>query len=494
MKYLNEWKIFNKSDYIYYTQTFMDNNKVKSLVQIITPKWIENNPVAFEVYNDILYLTEGHHRFEACLRLNDEELLKSLFKSALYYQVKREPRKYKKVYLFQKIKLLRENSNNFNSDIVFETDDWMIIKPSTYESCCYWGQDKEGDSEWRVVDGAHEYYFHKDSTYIVIEKKNPLFPDMDAKYFLDFYSADFIDKEGDTIYLKEFLEKDTVLYNFFGEQIKCTNIAEKNGQYWIVINDYDFFSDYFKLDNNTRNDLISKILGGNSFEIFQYDSNDFKNITDYRIKLKPENLFFLKMILRLEHDINSEYDYDVNEVKNYYEVADIVKDNDIEGLMKGISWALCEAQEGADASAAWEDIVNKIYSFFDLEMGSAKWEKTEGFKYDALWIRFKSKSDAIRAKFILKTFDDSFEDDSKIEYSSPYNGYYGDSKEVEEGFNEIIIDKVYSAYETYGDISKDDIEVYHDYWKEEKKKNPNATDDEIAAEVQFFFDANKYNL
>jgi hypothetical protein len=383
----------------------------------------------------------------------------------------------------------KENSNNFNSDIVFETDSWMIIKPSTYESCCYWGQ----ETEWRVADGSHEYYFHRDNTYIVIEKKNPLFPDMNDKYFLDFYNSDFMDKDGDTVYLNEFLEKDSVLYNFFGEQIKCDNIVEKNGQYWIVVDDYGFFSDYFAVDNNTRNDFIPKILGGDSFEFFQYNSNDFKNLTDYSIKLKPENLFFLKMILRLEHDANNDYNYDVNRVKDYEDIADIVKDYDIEGLMKGISWALCEGQEGADSNAAWEDIINKIYSFFDLEMGTAKWEKTEGFMYDAMWIRFKSKSDAIKAKFILKNFDDSF-DDNRIDYSPPYYGYYGDSKDVEEGFNEIIIDKVYNAYETYGDISTDDIEAYHDYWKEEKKKNPNATDDEIAAEVQFFFDAKKYNL
>lgn len=394
------------------------------------------------------------------------------------------------IYKMKYLLYFKENSNNFNSDIVFENNDWMIIKPSTYESFCYWGQ----ETEWQIADGTHEYYFHKES-YIVIEKKNPLFPDMNDKYLLDFYTSDFMNKEGDRFELKEFLEKDSILYNFFGEQIKCNNIVEKNGQYWVVVEDYGFFSDYFKLDNNTRDDLISKILVGDSFDIFQYDSNDFKSLTDYDIDLNPENLFFLKMILRLEHDANSDYDYDINDIKNYGDIANIVKENDIEALRKGISWSLCEAQEGADANAAWEDITNKIYSFFDLEMGTAKFEKTDGFKYDAMWIRFKSKSDAMRAKFILTNFDDSFEDYDKIDYSYPYNGYYGEPKDIEESFNEIIIDKVYSAYENHGEnISDDDIKAYHDYWTEEKKKNPNATDDEIAIEVQFFFDAQKYNL
>jgi len=98
---------------VYYTQTFIDDDKVKRIMKIITPEWIKNNPVAFEVYKGQLYLTEGHHRFEACLKLNDKELLKTLFNSAVYYNVTWQPRKFKK-------KIIQENHNMLNEAITPE--------------------------------------------------------------------------------------------------------------------------------------------------------------------------------------------------------------------------------------------------------------------------------------------------------------------------------------------------------------------------------------
>lgn len=85
---------------IYYTQNFIDKNKVNRLSDIINNDWIEKNPIAFEVYKKNLYLTEGHHRFEACLKLKDKELIKLLLKSALYYNINYEPIYYKKVKVY----------------------------------------------------------------------------------------------------------------------------------------------------------------------------------------------------------------------------------------------------------------------------------------------------------------------------------------------------------------------------------------------------------
>ena len=378
----------------------------------------------------------------------------------------------------------KENFNNYNQDIVFENEKWTIIKPSSYESCCYWCQ----DTDWRVSDGTHEYYYHKDKTYIVIEKEK------DNKYFLDFYTSYFHDKDEDKIYLKEFLDKSSVLYNYFGEDIECVNVKEQNNQWWIVVNDYDFFTDYFKLDRDTRSDLIKIILSGDYFDIFQYSYSDFK-ITDQDIDLTPDNLLIFKIILRIEQYRNpDEYDYDLNDINDYSDIASIVHGYNIDNLKDAIQGAICEAQESADGSSAWNDIVNKIYNFFGLVDGSAKWEKANGFKNDALWIKFKSKTDAINAKFILTNYDDSFDDDNKIDYSTPYNGYYGKSKDVEDSFNECIKDKIVLRYDKNDDITYTEIDDYYEYWKEEMKKNPNATDDEIAEEVQFYLDAKKYNL
>lgn len=373
------------------------------------------------------------------------------------------------------LQYFKENSNDFNRDIVFNNDKWIIIKPSTYESCCYWGQ----DTDWRVSDGSHEYYFSKES-YIVIEKES------NDRYFLNFHSGDFEDKDEGKIYLKEFLDKDSVLYNFFGERIKCDHVKEVNGEWWVVVSDYDFFESYFKLDSRTRDDLIKDILGGDP-RISYYEMK-YIDITNENVELTEDNLLYLKITLRLEQDRNG-YEFDINDIKNYDDIAKVVDEYNINNLKKAIKSAFCEAHEGANNSAAWNDVIENIYNFFGLENGSAKWETTEGYKYQALWIKFKSKSDAIFAKFIISNYDDSFDD--IIEYSPPYYGYIGESEDVESGFNECIEDKISDYYDK---SSIEQINNYYEYWQEEKKKNPNATDDEIAEEVRYLLDAKKYNL
>jgi len=395
----------------------------------------------------------------------------------------------RKLFKVKYILYFKENSNNFNDDIVFQNNDWTIIKPSSYESCCHWCQ----GTDWKVADGDHNYYFQKD-TYIVISNENPLFSEMNDMYYICLNNAEFYDKEENTLYFKEFLDKSSVLYNFFAEITKCSNIKEDNGEWWVVVSDYSDFAEYFKLDRDTRNDLIKIILSGDYFTIFNYNSSDF-TIKDQNIDLTKDNLTFLKCILRLEQAKGDDHDYDMNDIKDYNDVANVVKEYGIESLEKAMKYAICNAQESADGSAAWDDIVDEIYKFFNLEMGSAKWKKTEGFKYDALWIKFKSKSDAMRAKFIFVNYDDSFDDDNKINYSTPYNGYYGDSKDVEENFNEYIADKVDTAYENgNSDVSIEEINDFYEYWQEEKKKNPNSTDDEIAKEIQYLIDAKRYNV
>lgn len=96
---LKKFNLFNiNKKIIYYTQNFIDENKVNKLMEIITSDWIKNNPVAFEVYENKLYLTEGHHRFEACLRLNNKEILNKLFETAYYYNINYKPIFFKKKF------------------------------------------------------------------------------------------------------------------------------------------------------------------------------------------------------------------------------------------------------------------------------------------------------------------------------------------------------------------------------------------------------------
>jgi len=104
MEHLLEWNYFSNNyntKIVHYTQTFIDDEKVYDILNKLTLKWIINNPVAFEVFNDKLYITEGHHRLESAIKLGNKEIISMLFQCALYYDVKHEPEYFKK----RKIKL-----------------------------------------------------------------------------------------------------------------------------------------------------------------------------------------------------------------------------------------------------------------------------------------------------------------------------------------------------------------------------------------------------
>jgi hypothetical protein len=122
-------------------------------------------------------------------------------------------------------------------------------------------------------------------------------------------------------------------------------------------------------------------------------------------------------------------------------------------------------------------------------MGSAKWQNYQ--KDNKLWIRFKSKSDAYNAKFIINKYDDSYEDDV-IEYSSPYYGYSGKLEEIQEIFDNEIPDRLW--YYDNDDINGKRIIKYFKTWKKIEKENPNFSDDEMMKEIEVLLDAEKYNL
>jgi hypothetical protein len=382
----------------------------------------------------------------------------------------------------------KENNNSFNADIVFEGKDWMVIKPNSYESLCYWGQ----DTEWRLADGNHDQSFHKDQTYIAIDKDNK------DKFLFDFYRSDFCDKEEDQIYIKEFLEKnsdvDNKLYTFFGEQLQYENIVEENGEYWLAVSDYSWFVDFFKVDNNIRKDFIKKVLNGDSREMFYSDYNDYDITEDFDIT--SNDLFTLKAILILEQLNNDfeDYDFDVSGIKCYLDVANIVKEYDIKPLENLFQNILSDANESAAETACWNYITDEIYDSFNLVKGSAKWEHFKDNKYTYLWLRFKDKDSAIDAKYRIYNFDDEWEDEYYIEYSSPYNGYYGESKDIEEGFADYLSEKL-EDYDNYSDdITNDQIENFVNTWKELKEKNPNVPELDLLDEVKIRIDAKRYNL
>lgn len=377
------------------------------------------------------------------------------------------------------------NLENHKDEIekVFETKNWIIINPKTLEALYYWSQDQGWSDIEGDIDRKYKHYDSQDLMYIYINinKTN------DDRIFFDFHKSTFYGENEYEVYLKDFFDSNPELLSYYGEILSCSNIVKDDDAYWFVIDDYVDFEKYFKLDRNTRKDLIKTVLGGDSFYIFNYNPSDI-SLDSYNIDFDKENLILAKVILLIEKQ-NEDYDYEITDIKDYDDVVDIVEEYDIDNLKDLLTRCVCEGVELADADAAYDDITNEIYKFFNFEMGSAKWANYKQSKNQKLWIKFKSKDDAYRAKMIILNYDDSYEDDV-IEYSPPYYGYSGESKVIEERFNEAFIERWSDDYTHY----ENEIDDYKDAWKNLIKENPNMVEEDILKELDIVISAKKYGI
>lgn len=386
------------------------------------------------------------------------------------------------------IHYFEENITEKSKDIekIFENSRWLVIRPKSYESLLSWSQGTKWNIEnvnakyWSEYGSPRKYDFN-DKIYICFDNK------YDAKYLFDFDTEHFYDNDGDYTYISELFDRNKELISVFGDIIYCSDVVEQNGEYWIVVDDYDYFVPYFKLDSRVRTDYIEKVLGGDGYEIYNYSYKDFD--IDVNIKLDKDNIELLKMILRLEllFDEDGDYDYDVDEIEDYGDITSIVDEYRLNELKRTLQRCICELNETSNADSAYDDILDRIYKFFNLVDGSAKWEKYNS-KNEMLWIKFNTKLAAYNAKLIITNYDDSYSDE-KIDGDPPDNGYYMDNYD---GFNDILPDKVtdYSSENVDGDT----ISEYYNLWRETTKENPTMSIDDIMKDIDLKIDAKKYNL
>ena len=312
----------------------------------------------------------------------------------------------------------------------------------------------------------------------------------DEEYSLDFNRDEYYDKDDEEIYIKEFLDENNDLYHVIGDDIKCNFIFKDGDDYWVVVSVYEDFESYFKSERNRRDDYIKKVLSGDAYEIFSYSSGDFDISED--IDADDEVVLTLKIILRLkqyEDEDGDDYEYDVADVKDYSDVVSIVREYGFDDLKKLLKRCICVGHENADADEAYKDLTNSIYDSFNLQLGSAKWQKINPTdKYEALWIKFKDKGSAIYAKFIINNPNNDWDDD-KIDFSTPYYGYSGDRKTIIEVFNNEFHE---SMCDYFSDECKE-ITKIEELWKEMSKES-DFKEEKFWDDINMRLDAKKYNL
>jgi len=384
-----------------------------------------------------------------------------------------------------------ENFNKTNIEKIFENQKWLVIRAKSYEELLSYSD----GTGWHIENVDAKYYGgyssrpnpyrYNDKIYINIDKQS------DVKYLFDFDTEKFYDNSGDDdVCLNEFFDKNPDLMNVYGEIVDCSEIVKENDEYWFVVSGYEDFSEYFTVDNRTRSDFIEIILSGNANEIYEYDSSDFE--FDESMKVSNYNVELLKMILRLEKLYNN-YDYDLNDIKDYDDVTEIIKEYDVEDefveLKRILRRCVCEAHENADADEAYNRTLDKIYDFFKLLDGTVKWQLYNN--KDSLWTKFDSNESAYRAKFIITNFNNCYEDE-KIDGDPPYNGYDGDYKDIYSQFDSILPDRL-DDYNS-DNLDSETIFKYFDKLNNIKENNPDISENDIVREIEILMNSEKYNL
>lgn len=367
-----------------------------------------------------------------------------------------------------------DDSNNFT--LLFENDNWNITKANSFDSLLSWSEDGNIN-----MNNTSSKTFS--NLFLNTNKKS------NDKIVLDFVRNDFYSIEDDDIYLKDFLSENKELFEFYGENLKCENIFKDGNDYWLIVDDYKFFVDYFKLDNNTRKNLIENILSDEGYSA-EYSTVDFE-LSDQSIKITKDNLEMIQIVLIIEKLMNDEYDYDIDDISDYDDIVSIIDECDMVDLKNILLSCVCTGHERADENAAWNDVYDNIVSFFNVDDKSNKWDFYNGSKEQMLWFKFKTKNDAYNAKFTINKYDDSYEDDV-IDYSPPYYGYSGNNKDINNSFNEDLDGRI-TEYDS-ADVNFDIIKEYYDIFKEQKEINSEIKVSDIIDNFKIYLDTKKFNL
>jgi len=209
---------------------------------------------------------------------------------------------------------------------------------------------------------------------------------------------------------------------------------EKIGnQYYLIFNDWDDFSSYFKDNREISKQFIKEVLSGEGDEYFfgQYDSvNELPRYTDR---------FFEKLSLELFKDLKSyviKVHKNAKKCKNFKDLYKYLQDLELEdkldhNIRNAIIQANNEAYEMASYDQAYDELKNAIIKFFDIS----------DIKYVDGIHKYKVKiSESGLNTLIGLCFSDETID--KINYYLPQYGYSGNIEKQPDTFNDALANQL----------------------------------------------------
>ena len=242
------------------------------------------------------------------------------------------------------------------ADLVYEDSDWEVWIPHTYAASCKLGN----GARWCTASTESDYYYnyyrnnYGGEYYININKHNP-----DEKYQFHFESGQFMDGDDDRIDLKDFLNKNEGIKEFYKDKIRAMAMKSLEG-FKIegdiatsVIAKDDIAEAVSKQDKREGlpESFVRSILTGDYFDAFEFfDSYSSVSYREVEAALTQEELDRIK---RLFESRNGD-DEDYKELNDSEKLEYILKnDNDIDS-------AIASAWQDASMNGAGEEAERDI--------------------------------------------------------------------------------------------------------------------------------------
>lgn len=343
-----------------------------------------------------------------------------------------------------------------DAEKVFENQEWLVVVPKTEAASCYYGKGTEWCTAADVSDNRFEYYNQYGPLYINIHKQTQ------RKYQFHFPNSEFMDENGDTIDLIEFLASNKELENFYWEkEIKnqpppSDFTLNSDGTGVLKTYQYDEFIDEMGGDGDL--DFYKDITKGEGFSYF--DSMNYQ-FDKYRSdEVNDDNLSSIKKILT--NDIkNGEYEWDSQlDWNNTEDVVNFALDNN-DDIRTAFDNAYTNVYSNTAESEAYESITSQIMQHFGLndatyEVSSQQRNayKNDGTPYKVEKTIYNWKLNEKQSKAIMiYTMDgdtDAYQalakyanggEENEKGISSPYYGWQGDWER--EMFNDFLSDALY---------------------------------------------------
>jgi len=248
---------------------------------------------------------------------------------------------------FDKIKSPLRTSNYPGSSVVYEEEDFAVIRPYTFEASCYFGE----EGNWCIsTDEGHwnDYVGNESVHYILINDSIKFEEDADSK-------IDFVVRHGTVMELWD--KENTSLDEDYVEELLGEELYNKIEQ--AILTDYERDPDNEETGNRKEwIELQSEIEADwddrkyITCEIYEYDSNQFQlqawiniDFDETNIKLKPQERSW-QASQKFSHAIEAIIDYTIEDVE--------VDGNTIRGRIY-----LDDVFTPDDAQYSWEQLTEK---------------------------------------------------------------------------------------------------------------------------------------